>query len=151
MKKPTIIIFIIALLLLTSCKKDSKSTSTSIPERTQRQESTQTSHQIKEVINDFNKVANKSNVTDKNATITVNRAEIERRYRLSKIPKQEYLEKLNNPDTLKKLIRYVEKEIKDNQPRSGLQLNGKISVAELTSKNTSTGKSIQEAILLLKD
>jgi len=161
MKKYSIIL--ITLFILSACKDDSKSAKSTIPDtqdkpKTQKVEksqepeiATETGEQIKDVIVDFNTVLNKGSESKSNTNQAVDKAEIERRYQLSNIPKEEYQEKLNNPDTLKKLIKHVEKHIKDAKSRRGLQLKGEISHEQLTSKNTATGISIEEAILVLQD
>jgi len=146
-----------ALIVFYSCKEDSKNLKstnqntqeTKLPKESKS--STKTTKEIKDVINDFNNVLDKSSDKKTKALESVDKAEIERRYKLSNIPKEEYQEKLNNPDTLKRLIKYVEKHIEEAKPRRGLQLKGEISQEQLTSKNTSTGISIEEAILLLQD
>jgi len=156
MKKITTIIMV--LISFVSCKKEAESAKSTIPDTQEIQYSktsdkpqtdSKTTQQIKDVINDFNKVANKDVGQKINGVI--GKDEIEKLYQFSGVPKSEYQEKLNNPDTLKQLITYVEKNIKDAMPRRGLTLKGGITKAELTSKETSTGISIEEAILILQN
>ncbi len=145
-----IIFFLIALFVLCSCKKDSKNSKSTSPETRQTQKSQQTidaAEQIKDVINDFNKDSD----TKSNTAESSDKAEIEKLYQLSGVPKEIYQEKLNNPDTLKKLIKQVEKNNKKRKPKKKFPLKGDITLEQLTNKNTTTGVSIEEAILVLQE
>ncbi len=142
---------LLVLLVFLSCKEDVKKSEPSVLKRKKAQETSTSTEQLKEVIGDFKNVLEKSSKDNKNVAISVDKAEIERLFQLSHIPKEEYQEKINNPDTLKQLIKYVKKNIKDAKPRRGLQLKANISKEELASKNTPTGISIEEAILVLQN
>ncbi|XMO85107.1 hypothetical protein AAFN75_09940 [Algibacter sp. AS12] len=82
---------------------------------------------------------------------SIDKNTIEKLYQYSGISKEEYQLKLNKPDTLKQLIKYFEKHINDAKPRRGFQLKVEITHEELVSKNTPTGVSLEEAILLLQN
>ncbi len=142
---------LLVLLLVLSCKEDVKTSESSVPKPKKTQETSTSTEQLKEVIGDFNNVLDKSTKDNKNGIISVDKAEIERLFQLSHIPREEYQEKTNNPDTLKQLIKYVQKNIKDAKTRKGLQLKADISIEELSSKKTPTGVSIEEAILVLQN
>ncbi|MBU2930143.1 OmpA family protein [Winogradskyella psychrotolerans] len=65
---------------------------------------------------------------------------------------RESMEKLiNNPDSLKVLAQQAMKERQETQNAEEIVfLKGKISKEQLTSKNTSTGMSLEEAILIVQ-
>ena len=139
-----------ALLILSSCKKNPDSEQSKSAHTPTEQKSVKRTEKIKETINDFDNILSKDSNSKNNSTEVIDKTVIERLFQFSGIPKNEYQEKLNNPDTLKQLIKYVEKNIKDSRPRRGLTLKGNISLEQLTSRNTQTGVSIEEAILLLQ-
>lgn len=139
------------LLILHSCKENLVSEKSESPVSQTEQKPVKSVEKIKETINDFNKVLNKdSDITPKTDQY-IDKAAIEKLFQLSGIPKSEYHEQINNPNTLKQLIKYVNKNIKDAKPRRGVTLKGDITKKQLSSKNTPTGVSIEEAILVLQN
>lgn len=158
MKKTLLILTVLCVVF--SCKEESKSPKSTISDTSKTQEtkpqrqpqaSTETTDQIKDVINDFNKVLNKDADTEPTTSQSIDKTEIEKLYQLSHIPKEEYQDKLNNPDTLRRLIKQVAKNNKKREPKKKFPLKGNITLEQLTSKNTSTGVSIEEAMLVLQD
>jgi outer membrane protein OmpA-like peptidoglycan-associated protein len=156
-------IFLLAMSAFCSCKDDSKKSESNntVIENSQEQNSTEdskepqkateTTEQIKDVINDFNNVLNKDTKTESYPPQSADKAEIEKLFKLSGIPKEEYQEQLNNEDTLKRLIKQVAKNNKKRKSRGKFPLKGNITLDQLTSKNTPTGVSIEEAMLVLHD
>jgi len=151
------ILILACLTLFYSCKEDSKSPKFTVPETHEAQEAEkpqeaiETTEQIKDVINDFNKVLDKGSDAKPNTTQSIDKTEIEKLYQLSGIPKEEYQAQLNNADTLKKLIKQVAKNNKKRVPRGKFPLKGDITLEQLTSKNTPTGVSIEEAMLVSQE
>ena len=141
----------IGLTLLGACGNESPSAKSTIPDIQQIPEPKKASEQIKDIAKEFNQGLEKEADTKGKLTQTVDKTEIERLFQLSAIPQEEYQERLDNPDTLKQLIKYVEKNIKDAKPSRGLRLKADITPEQLSSKNTPTGVSIEEAILILQD
>ena len=155
------------LTILFACKEDSKSSKStieqpqeSIENKSQKpidsgkkgsQKPAETSEKIKETINDFNKILGKDSGAKNNTPQSIDKDEIEKLFQLSGISKEEYHEQLNNPDTLKKLIKQVEKNNKKREPKRKFPLKGDITLEQLTSKNTPTGTSIEEAMLILQN
>ncbi|WP_397362307.1 OmpA family protein [Olleya sp. R77988] len=157
MMKNILLLFVFISVL--ACKDDAKSPKPTIPDNKEvkttkkqkkSQKSTKKTEQIKDAIEDFNTVLNKDANSELPKNQSINREAIEKLYQYSGIPKEEYQDKLNNPDTLKALIKQVQKNIKDAIPRRGPTLKGDITLEQLTSKNTSTGVSIEDAILVLQ-
>lgn len=147
MKNSTLVLLI--LLFLFSCKGDSTS-----EEKTtiQRQETKTTTNTLKPTEKQEKQitVAEKEPEVKEDTPESLAKAEVERLFQLSGIPKEEYQEKLDNPETLNQLIKDVEKNKKDAD-RQVLQLKADIPLEQLTSKKTSTGVSIEEAILITYD
>ncbi len=150
-------IVLVMLLVFNSCKEDSKRPKSTIPETQEalesqkQQEDTETTEQIKDVINDFNKVLNKDSEAKPTTSQSIDKTEIEKLFQLSHIPKEEYQEKLNNSDTLKRLIKQVALNNKKREPKRKFPLKGDITLEQLRSKNTPTGVSIEEALLMFQD
>ena len=137
--------FLAALLILNACKENpANEKSTNSNSQTE-----QNQKKVEESINDFNKVLDKGSDTKPISTASSAKAEIKKLFELSGIPKEEYQLKLNDPDTLKKLIKQVEKNNKKRIPRKKFQLKSDITLEQLSSKNTPTGVSIEEAMLVL--
>ena len=150
-------IVLVLLLVFNSCKEDAKSPKSTIPETQEalesqkQQEDTETTEQIKDVLNDFNKVLNKDSEAKPTTSQSIDKTEIEKLFQLSHIPKEEYQEKLNNSDTLKRLIKQVALNNKKREPKRKFPLKGDITLEQLRSKNTPTGVSIEEALLMSQD
>ncbi len=132
-----------ALLILNACKENLVSKESTTHDSKTEQE------KVKETINDFNKILDKDSDKKTATTVSTEKSEIEILFQLSGIPKEEYLEQLNNADTLKRLIKQVAKNNKKRKPKRKFPLKGAITLDQLTSKKTPTGVSIEEAILVL--
>lgn len=147
-------VVIISLTCFYSCKENNKikhSESKEVKEIQTKQKLPKKTEQIDKTIDVFNKVLGKDSSTKQKTSQSVDKDAIEKLYQFSGIPKEEYQVKLNNPDTLKALIKQVQKNIKDAKPPSGPTLKGDITLEQLTSKKTPTGVSIEEAILILQN
>ncbi|APG64004.1 hypothetical protein LPB136_00855 [Tenacibaculum todarodis] len=155
MKKHLIIL--IVLFVFYGCKEESKKTKSSTPDTHETQtpktskKPKEATEKIKEVIQDVDKVITKDVDIKNVVSKSVDKVYIEKLFQFSGIPKDEYSEQINNPDSLKKLIKQVAKNNKKRLPRRKFPLKGPISVAQLTSKDTPTGVSIEEAVLLLQN
>ncbi|MDB4293531.1 hypothetical protein N9954_09010, partial [Maribacter sp.] len=106
---------------------------------------------IKEVKNKSKTVLDKNPDIKAPTTESTATAEIEKLFIRSGIPKNEYQEQLNNADTLKYLIKQLEKNNKKRKPRGKFPLKAAITLDQLTSKNAQTGVSIKEAMLVLHE
>jgi len=128
------------LLVFSSCKENSKNSKSTILDASETQEQKTTK-----------KPSQSSNKDTETTLQSINKTEIEKLYQFSHIPKEEYEVLLNNPDTLKRLIKQVAKNNKKREPKKKFPLKGSITLEQLTSKNTPTGVSIEEAMLVLQD
>lgn len=148
MKKYAIVLVV---LILSACKENSVGEKSTTTDTQTDHKTVKSAEKIEETINDFNKVLKKDSDTKPTANKSVDKTLIEKLYQFSGIPKSEYQQRVNNPDTLKRLIKYVVKNIKDAKPRRGVTLKGDITTEQLSTKNTPTGVSIEEAILVLQN
>lgn len=155
MKIKNLVSIVIIVASILSCKnktEDNKTetpkneTSISIPSNSKKE-----SEKINNAIQDFNTVLNKDKESVSNQNQSIGKDEIEKLFKLSGIEKEKYEKKLNHPETLKMLIKQVEKNNKKRIPRKQFPLKGVITVVQLTNKNTPTGVSIEEAVLVLKE
>ncbi len=141
------------LLILSSCKSDSKS-------EQQKTEETQvtnvTANTIKSAekeatpTEDVKKEVVKEPIANNNSPEALAKKEVEQLFQLSGIPKEEYQGQLNNPDSLKQLLQLVEKNKKAAAPLPGIELKADVTIEQLTSKKSATGVSVEEAILTLQ-
>lgn len=145
-----IVIVIIGLLFLYSCKGESTSEKQATTTTTQETKPTANTLKPAEKQEKPIKEVVKEPEAKKDTPESLAKAEVERLFQLSGIPKEEYQEQLDNPNRLKQLIKYVEKNKKDAASKV-VQLNADMTIEQLTSKKTSTGVSIEEAILLTYD
>lgn len=141
----------VVLFVLISCKKDPKLDSSTSTDKEIEKKNNKSSDQIEKAINDFDQVVGKDNDGKIDINQSIGKTEIEKLFQLSGIPESEYQEQLNNADTLENLIRQVEKNNKRRKPKRKFPLKGDINLEQLSSKNTSTGVSIEEAMLVLQD
>lgn len=143
-----IVILLIALLSLYSCAGDS--TSEKQATTTKTQETKPTANTVKPVEKQEKPIKEvvKEPEVKKETPESLAKAEVEKLFQLSGIPKEEYQKRLDNPEELKQLIKEVEKNKKEAAPPPPLQLDAAITMKQLTSKETSTGVSIEEAILI---
>jgi len=144
--KTTLKFFILNIYIITSlisCKEDSKNTKNPVSPETPSIVPKQINKSINDLNNDFKQNSSTSQSIDK--------ASIEKLYQLSGIPKNDYEARINNPDTLKKLIKQVKKNNRKQTPKRQAPLKGPITEAQIKSKETSTGISIEEAILTLQE
>lgn len=145
-------IIVLVFFVLNACKENSESQEKSpVSDAQTEQKPVKSAEELEETIKDFKKVSTKDADIKPNTSQVIDRAVIEKLFQFSGIKKSEYQKRINNPDTLKQLIKYVEKNIKDAQPRRGVTLKGDITIEQLTTKNTPTGVSIEEAILVLQN
>jgi len=138
-KLKLVIICVYIITSLISCKQDSKETKTPI--------STQKSSEVREKVNETIDDSNKDLNEISNAIQSVDKETIEKLYQLSGVSKKDYEVIINNSEALKKIIKKVEKNQKEQLSKPKLPLKGPITEIQLKSKKTSTGVSIEEAIL----